>query len=384
MTAATITAKTAATTRWDVAVVGAGPAGATAAYLAAKQFAKVILIDQADFPRGKVCGCCLNNAALATLHSIGLGGLVPSCRAVPIGHVQLGASGRTVDLVSSRGVSLSRERFDVALIESAIASGAEFLPSTRVKMGPITDDARTLVAESVEIEAKIVICADGLNGRLAAAAEGFVVPATTDSRIGAGVVLDANASDDYPRGTIFMATAPGGYVGLVRLEDDRIDVAAAFDAEFVRTQGSLGNAASKILAVAGFPNIDTLEHASWRGTPSLTRTPPAIVGTRWYSIGDAAGYVEPFTGEGMAWALASAATLVPMLANGWDDTHLRTWPKRHSQMIRTRQSTCRAVSMALRRPTFVAGVVRLLRIAPWLSWPVVRRLDRLPTRRMVE
>src|SRR5437588_11962105 len=83
----------AAARRWDVAVVGAGPAGTTAARELARRGAAVLLLDRARFPRYKVCGCYLNGNALATLKALGLGGLTAKCGAGPIRSFLLGTYG---------------------------------------------------------------------------------------------------------------------------------------------------------------------------------------------------------------------------------------------------------------------------------------------------
>ena len=67
--------------RWDLIVIGAGPAGAMAARQAALGGARVLLVDRASFPRRKVCGCCLNGAALGVLTDVGLGTLATECQA---------------------------------------------------------------------------------------------------------------------------------------------------------------------------------------------------------------------------------------------------------------------------------------------------------------
>ena len=79
---------------WDAIVVGAGPAGAMAARELALGGAAVLLIDKASFPRWKVCGCCLNSAALATLASAGLGDLVARHGGIEVDALHLGAAGR--------------------------------------------------------------------------------------------------------------------------------------------------------------------------------------------------------------------------------------------------------------------------------------------------
>ena len=81
--AAMITAEEAAARSWDAVVVGAGPAGSVAARELARRGVSVLLVDKATFPRAKVCGCCLNAAALDTLAKIGLADLPRRCGAVP-------------------------------------------------------------------------------------------------------------------------------------------------------------------------------------------------------------------------------------------------------------------------------------------------------------
>lgn len=85
---ATLDLSAATARQWDVAVVGAGPAGALAARQVALAGAAVVLIDKASFPRGKVCGCCVNGAALGVLESVGLGDLPRRLGARPLTRVR--------------------------------------------------------------------------------------------------------------------------------------------------------------------------------------------------------------------------------------------------------------------------------------------------------
>src|SRR5262245_47296053 len=121
---ATMELGAAAQRRWDAIVVGAGPAGALAARELARRGACVLLVDRAAFPRSKVCGCCLNPWAQATLTHVGLGKLIEEQRAVPITGFRLAAAGSQalVSLTAER--ALSRQRFDSALAHAAMAAGA--------------------------------------------------------------------------------------------------------------------------------------------------------------------------------------------------------------------------------------------------------------------
>lgn len=375
----TIAAADAADRVWDAVVVGAGPAGAVAARELARAGLAVLLVDKANFPRRKVCGCCLNAAALATLDRVGLGNLTRECGAVPLTGVRLAAGGRSAGIALPGGVALSREAFDVALIRAAVAAGVAFLPGTVAKLGAPAGEFRYVELAGTHTRTRVVVAADGLAGGLTAAGSRPVV--RPGSRIGAGTTTET-APAFFGRGTIFMAVGRGGYVGLVRLEDGRLDLAAAFDPAFVRNLGGLGPAAADVLRSAGFPPVPGIEELPWRGTPALTRSAARVAGDGWFAVGDAAGYVEPFTGEGMAWAVASGAAVAPVVAASLGsparESHARDWAAAHNRAVRDRQGVCRAAAWVLRSPTLCRVAVSALSLVPRLAGPVVGRLNRPP------
>jgi flavin-dependent dehydrogenase len=339
-------------------VIGAGPAGSVTARELARRGVSVVLVDKAKFPRTKVCGCCINDAAVKTLQQLGLGHVL--AYGVPLRDVYIAAGRHAAHVKLPGGVALSREAFDMALVNEAVKAGAQFRDGVTAKL----DECR--------LEAGITIVASGLAGSDA--------PPEAGSRIGAGVTVPAGAVPSFfEPGTIFMATARGGYVGLVRIEDDRLDVAAAFDVSFVRANGSPGVAAAAVLNEVGWPVIHGFSELPWKGTPALTRRAKALAGDRWFAVGDAAGYVEPFTGEGMAWAMMSATALAPLAARAaqkWDTSLVHEWESTHRRIIGKRQQACRVVSRVLRSPTLTTLAVRTLSMFPCLSRPVVASLNR--------
>jgi flavin-dependent dehydrogenase len=340
----------------DALVIGAGPAGAVTARELARRGCRVLLVDKANFPRPKVCGCCLNGAAVATLERLGLGHVLAG--AVPLDRVRVAAGRRSAELRLPRGAALSRTVFDSRLVEEAVRAGVEFRPNTLLGRDP---------------KGGAFPCTVVASGLAAAGAE-------PGSRIGAGVVLPADVAPElYSPGTIHMATGRGGYVGLVRVEDGRLDVAAAFAAGFIKSAGGLGAAAAAILGEVGWPVPPKLAEAPWKGTPALTRRPAKLAGERFFVVGDAAGYVEPFTGEGMAWALMSAAALAPIAlraAREWRPELVREWQRTHARIIGRRQRVCRGVSRVLRSPFLTGIAVRALSALPLLARPVVAALNR--------
>ena len=346
---------------WDVLVIGAGPAGAMAAREAARRGASVLLVDRVRFPRTKVCGCCLNGAALGILRDTGLGELPQQCGAPALSAFHLACRGRSATVPLTEGVSLSRDRLDVELIKAAIMEGASFLDQTQAIINA-TEATHCRVELKSEVgqtsaSAKIVVVAGGLGCRAFADTEGDERQMADSSRVGAGTVLAA---------------------GLVRLEDGRLDIAAALDAAAIKRRGGVGPLIEELLRSSGLPLPATMAEAKWHGTARLTQRRQRLFGDRHFVIGDAAGYVEPFTGEGMAWALATGRAVIPLVLESLDaGTRLTgpAWERAQHNLIGSRMRLCRLVSQSLRSPLLVQLAVQLLSWMPSLARPVVRSLN---------
>jgi menaquinone-9 beta-reductase len=222
-----------------------------------------------------------------------------------------------------------------------------------------------------------VAAADGLGGKLLARAGLATAPPAVRSRIGAGAVI-AEAPPFYQPGAVYMSCGRHGYVGLVRLEDGRLDVAAALDLDGSRARGGPAGSVAALLEEAGWPAIPALAQAHWRGTAALTRRSTRRAATRLFVLGDAAGYVEPFTGEGMAWALAGGLTVAPLAARAarrWHADLARDWEVVFARVVARRQFACHAAALVLRQPLLARTLVRLLARVPSLAAPFVRHLN---------
>jgi len=355
--------------RAEILVIGAGPAGALAARECARGGADVLLVDRAVFPREKVCGACVNLHAAAVLTEVGLGHLLSGSKGIPLRRLRLAARGRCAVVDLPGGYALSREEFDAALVRAAREAGAEFRDGVRAVDLGLDGDARGVRVGDREVRAKVVIDARGL---LAAG------PPRAGSRVGAGVVLPS-ALAAYAAGTIHMACGPEGYVGLVVVSGGRLNVAAAFDAGAVRDAGGAGPLASRIVAEAGLPAVPGLDSARWRGTPALTRRAVDLAGTRRFRVGDAAAFVEPFTGQGIAWALAGGAAVAGLALTGardWGENLVERWAGTWTAVVGRRQRECAALSRLLRRPRLTTALVSLVGRMPALAGPVVRSINR--------
>lgn len=373
----------------DVVVIGAGPAGSVAARELARSGLRVLFLDKAKFPRSKVCGCCLNSAALAVLDRIGLGTLPGKLGACPIERVDLvAAGGRRAKLGLRGGVSLSRSSLDHALVEEAVRAGAEFVSERAANIGPLDGPWRTVRVGDDVVKAGVVIAADGLAGTSLKDVPGFEPVVLPGTRVGIGCVVD---DGPFKRGAITMVCGRRGYVGAVWLEDGRLDVAGAVDAAWMKEIGGPGAAVEEIYRKAGL-RVEGLDAAAWRGTPGLTRR-RKIEGERLLVIGDAAGYVEPFTGEGMAWALKSGeamgsvvAALRTMSAAGYVRSAgtQAVWTDLYRHLIGRRQRECRWMARLLRNPDLSSMAIGVLGVAPVLAAPIVRRISFGGTRSNLE
>jgi len=175
-----------------------------------------------------------------------------------------------------------------------------------------------------------------------------------------------------------MTSGRAGYAGLVRLEDGRLDVACAVEPAAVRAAGGPGPVVADLLTRAGWPVPPSLPESPWRGTPALTRQARRVADYRLFAVGDATGYVEPFTGEGMAWAVSSAVAAAELAARPWRPELAAAWARRHRLLVTRRQWACRAAAFVLRRPALAAGLVALLSRLPAAAGPVVRYLNQRP------
>ena len=228
-----------------------------------------------------------------------------------------------------------------------------------------------------------MIVADGLAGTALRDWPAWTSTPRPDARVGLGVHLPAThplARTLHDR-AITMLCGRRGYLGLVRLEDGGIDLAAAADRAALKAHGGAGPLARAIAADAGV-RFDDADAWPWRVTPPLTRSRARLAAPGLFVAGDAAGYVEPFTGEGIAWALAGGVAVVPHVAAAIDTgsaADVSAWPRTHRRVVARRQRGCRAVAALLRRPRLTRAAVGVLAAAPALASPWVpnqRRLQR--------
>ncbi len=362
---------------WDAIVIGAGPAGAIAARQLALAGREVLLVDRKTFPRHKVCGGCVGAAALTVLESLELRDRVQSVAGPSLTTFRvIGPTGQ-FKICIPPGLAVSRSTFDAVLVSAAQAAGVTFRDATEAEVGTYEADARLVTLNSQMARARMVIAADGLARSSLVQLRNLHRRVKTLSRIGAGCEFDSTPAA-IESDTIHMIVGRTGYVGLVQIESGRLNIAAAISPEALSRSEGLGTAVARLLRDAKFdPGVD-IGKGNWVGTPHLSGGGP-VSDVRLLVIGDAAGYIEPFTGEGIGWSMlsgAAAAELANRACEQWNPNFILEWRKTSSEVVGRRQLACRALAALLKRPWVTNLAVRIAAFAPGVWLPIANRIQR--------
>jgi len=324
----------------DVIVVGAGPAGAVAATLLARAGARVRLIDRARFPRDKLCGDTMNPGTLAALRRLGMAGPIEARGLRVDGMVVTGERGVRVVCRYPRdlyGRALVRRELDAALVEQALAAGARFEPQTTVRRAIVGQGRSPRVAGVVvgvygserEMRSRVVIAADGRHSTLTfglglarhpARPRRWAVGAYFDNVSG----LTAFGEMHVRRGRyIGVALVPGGLANVCLVKPWDL---AAGDIPLRDAQAALRRELTRDDALAE------------RFARARLTVPPVVLGPLAVEVdqtapdglllaGDAAGFIDPMTGDGLRFAVCgaelAARSALQALDQGWDGVHQR-------------------------------------------------------------
>ncbi len=371
--------------QWDVVILGAGVAGAAAGILAGKQGIKTLLVESKAFPREKVCGGCLNLRSQASLERLGVSQAIESAGAVCIESMRLQILKTQAQWRVPAMMSIRRSTLDKILVEQAIEQGSHFIDRTNGNLLAATTDSGSATrsvrlqkdGEMEVISSKCVLVASGLTRSSIRQEDNWPAMVESDSRIGVQCLISAAQASEFADGQLHMLVGHKGYVGICKTDGGLVDVAAALDPSSIPSSGGISQVVQGIIAECGLRGIDLPEKDRWLATPSLTRSSSRVSAHRTFLIGDAIGYVEPFTGEGMSWALASAESVMPIItdivAHGWNDELSSRWNDwAHRQRIH-KQRTCRWIAGQIRWPRGAAWVLRACNWLPPLRASFIRK-----------
>jgi geranylgeranyl reductase family protein len=337
--------------RFDAIVVGAGPAGSTAAFRLSRAGARVLLVDRERFPRDKPCGGGLTYRAVRQLP-------VPVDPVVEetVRRFELGFRyGKRFERRSEEPLILmtQRSRLDAHLAEQAAGAGADFRDGLRATALELDEGGGTVRFNGSGASAPVVIGADGVNGvtaRSLGLAEGRRH----------GVALEGNVSlvharEDYRgRAVVELGTVPGGYAWVFP-KGDHVNVGVGgWESEGPRLREHLDRAC----AAYGLP-VERLESLRGYRLPMRTAGGRARNG-RVLLVGDAAGLVDPLSGDGIYEALVSARlaaeSTTELLGGGSLDGYE---PRLEAALGRTLAASWKAKLALERSPRLVFGIAGL-------------------------
>jgi menaquinone-9 beta-reductase len=289
-------------TRYDVVIVGGGPAGATAAAAAAQSGLSTLVIERIEFPRDKVCGDCVNPGIWQALERIGAAQAIESLPATRLRWIEFtNIAGRSIRFPlpdhgkGERGIR--RKHFDEALIKHALAAGAVVRfgePVLRIRRD--SDWIISTLHESYR--SPFLIAADGRNSTVARLLKHF--PRTESDRIALQTHFELEGEPH-----ITLEFNPLGYLGLATIGENLTNlclVCRPNQAELFRRSAS---------ERFGLP--DTYR---WLTITPLTRSPIGPDSPGLLYVGDSARVVEPFTGEGILYALRTGLAAAEAIRDG--------------------------------------------------------------------
>lgn len=331
---------------YDVAVIGAGPAGATCAALCAVGGLRTLLLERANFPREKVCGDCLNPACWPVLDRLGVRQRVLALPHSPLADVKfIGLGGQSVRVPVAGEIAIKRSLFDQVLLDCARESGADVREGKALTS---IEPGWTLHADGERFEARYLVAADGRNSTVARLLG--LLPRAAKDRV--AVQAHFPAPPDFGD-RVVMQFHEHGYSGLASVGDSQLNLC-------------LVARPLQLDAMKAWARETFAIEPEWRTITPLARGPVAPVQDGLLLVGDAARVVEPFTGEGIAYALASGE----MAAQHLLDKDLPGYAAAHRALYRGRlwiNHLARAVCL---RPHLATWLLRQPRALAWLTTKV--------------
>jgi geranylgeranyl reductase family protein len=345
--------------RFDAVVIGAGPAGSTAAYRLASAGASVLLVDRARFPRDKPCGGGLTDRAVGQIPFDVASVVEDSVRTFELGL----RYGQRFERSTASPLILmtQRRRLDAYLVERAAEAGAILRDGAKVTS--VTADG-TLSVDGRPVRAGVLIGADGVNGTTA---RSVGLDAAHDHAVAleGNVPLDALSEERF-RGRVLveLGTVPGGYAWVFP-KGDHINVGVG---GWLREGPRLRAHLSRVCREYGIPEERIEGTRGYRLPMRKAGSSPAT--GRTLLIGDAAGLVDPLSGDGMFEAFVSARLAAEAVLAG----ELEGYAPALARALGPHAAASWGAKVALERfPRLVFGIARVP-----LTWRAIEAQLRAP------
>jgi menaquinone-9 beta-reductase len=342
---------------FDVAIVGGGPAGSVCATFCALAGLRTLVLEREKFPREKVCGDCLNPSCWQVLERLSLAQHVrnlPHSKLDSVEFIAIGGRNVILDLPSGDNceVSVKRSLFDALLLKHARELGAHVREETTVTALAHDENWKIETAGGENFSARMLVGADGRNSTVARLCNLLPRPARERVALQAHVPLPRN----FGR-RVVLQFLPEGYSGQAPVNETELNLC------LVGTPPTI----SKLCRWAE-RHFEITADQSWRTITPLTRAPVPCAHENLFFIGDAARVVEPFTGEGIYYAMRAgelAAIAISKIRRGEDQrATLREFTGACAEMYRGRLWINRLARAAVLRPHVASLFLRATSFHP--------------------
>jgi flavin-dependent dehydrogenase len=342
---------------FDVAIVGGGPAGSSCAAFCALTGLRTLVLERERFPREKVCGDCLNPSCWPVLERLGLAQRVldlPHSKLTSVEFIAIDGHKVIVDLPTGEDceVSVKRSIFDDLLLRRACDLGAQVCEGTIVTSLAHEGDWKIVTVAGETFRARTLIGADGRNSTVARLRN--LLPRPTRERVS----LQAHIPRPRNFGSrIVLQFLREGYSGQAPVNEIELNLCLVGRPP---TISKLRQWAERHFEIAA--------NQTWRTITPLTRAPVPCAHESLLFIGDACRVVEPFTGEGIYYAIRSgelAAGAVAKIIRGEDRRLvLQEFARACAEMYRGRLWINRLARSAVLSPRFGSFFVHAAQINP--------------------
>jgi menaquinone-9 beta-reductase len=352
----------------DVAIVGGGPAGASCAASCAAAGLRTLVIEREKFPREKVCGDCINPACWPVLERLELAEQIRTYPYAPVNAVEfiaIGGEKLRIELPSgARGqISIKRSLFDHLLLERARTLGAEIRQeATLIALDRTAAENWKIDIVRETFTARIVVGADGRNSTVARLRNLLPRPERERVALQAHIPLPRNFGN-----RIVLQFLPEGYSGQAPVNHRELNLCLVGTPPTICSLRKWAEHEFKIPA-----------DEQWRTITPLTRAPVRVAHANLFFIGDAARVVEPFTGEGIYYALRSgelAARAIVKIVHGEDRQRAaREFVRAHRAMYRGRLWINRLARAAVLSPKTASAFLRNLPLSPTILRSMTKKI----------
>ena len=347
---------------FDVAIVGGGPAGSSCAAFCATAGLRTLVLEREKFPREKVCGDCLNPACWSILQRLELAEQVHAAPHGKLDRVEfIGINDRRLSIELPQGVNgeiaIKRSLLDELLLARAREVAATIFENTTVTALSPPDprkDHWSITAGEQTFRSRVLVAADGRNSTVARLCG--LLPAGTKERIAlqTHLALPAGFGD-----RVVLQFRPEGYCGQAPVNSAELNLCLV---SVPRQMPALRKWAEARFQIAP-------DHP-WRTITPLTRAPIPAGQFSLFLVGDAARVVEPFTGEGIYYALASAEVAAKAIAlqhsGGAAEDVSAAYSAAHAQLYRGRLWVNRLARAAVLSPRVASAALEMARFQPGL------------------